>query len=99
MHYSFWRWKSYRLCKGYKFTSYERGLIEDYKFPFINLENNIPIIAIPTTAGTGSEVTKFTIITNEKTDEKMLCVGPSFMPIAAIVDYELTYSVPQKNNC
>ena len=72
------------------------GLIEDYKFPFINLENNIPIIAIPTTAGTGSEVTKFTIITNEKTDEKMLCVGPSFMPIAAIVDYELTYSVPQR---
>ena len=72
------------------------GLIEDYKFPYINLENNIPIIAIPTTAGTGSEVTKFTIITNEKTDEKMLCVGPSFMPIAAIVDYELTYSVPQR---
>ena len=71
-------------------------LIEDYKFPFINLENNIPIIAIPTTAGTGSEVTKFTIITNEKTDEKMLCVGPAFMPIAAIVDYELTYSVPQR---
>ena len=63
---------------------------------FINLENNIPIIAIPTTAGTGSEVTKFTIITNEKTDEKMLCVGPAFMPIAAIVDYELTYSVPQR---
>ena len=72
------------------------GLIEDYKFPFINLENNIPIIAIPTTAGTGSEVTKFTIITNEKTDEKMLCVGPAFMPIAAIVDYELTYSVPKR---
>ena len=72
------------------------GLIEDYKFPFINLENAMPIIAIPTTAGTGSEVTKFTIITNEKNDEKMLCVGPAFMPTAAIVDYELTYSVPKR---
>ena len=72
------------------------GAIEDYKFPFINLENDIPLIAIPTTAGTGSEVTKFTIITNEITDEKMLCVGPAFMPTAAIVDYELTYSVPKR---
>ena len=83
-------------AKAISLLATKGGLIEDYKFPFINLENNIPIIAIPTTAGTGSEVTKFTIITNEKTDEKMLCVGPSFMPIAAIVDYELTYSVPQR---
>ena len=83
-------------AKAISLLATKGGLIEDYKFPFINLENNIPIIAIPTTAGTGSEVTKFTIITNEKTDEKMLCVGPSFMPVAAIVDYELTYSVPQR---
>ena len=83
-------------AKAISLLAAKGGLIEDYKFPFINLENNIPIIAIPTTAGTGSEVTKFTIITNEKTDEKMLCVGPAFMPIAAIVDYELTYSVPQR---
>ncbi len=83
-------------AKAISLLASKGGLIEDYKFPFINLENNIPIIAIPTTAGTGSEVTKFTIITNEKTDEKMLCVGPAFMPIAAIVDYELTYSVPQR---
>ena len=83
-------------AKAISLLASKGGFIEDYKFPFINLENNIPIIAIPTTAGTGSEVTKFTIITNEKTDEKMLCVGPAFMPIAAIVDYELTYSVPQR---
>ena len=83
-------------AKAISLLATKGGLIEDYKFPIINSENNIPIIAIPTTAGTGSEVTKFTIITNEKTDEKMLCVGPAFMPIAAIVDYELTYSVPQR---
>ena len=83
-------------AKAISLLASKGGLIEDYKFPFINLDNNIPIIAIPTTAGTGSEVTKFTIITNEKTDEKMLCVGPAFMPVAAIVDYELTYSVPKR---
>ena len=53
-----------------------------------------PIIAIPTTAGTGSEVTQFTIITDEKTDVKMLLKGSSLMPAAAIVDPSFTLSVP-----
>ena len=72
------------------------GKINDYKFPKIVSQKGLPIIAIPTTAGTGSEVTKFTIITDEKTDEKMLCVGPAYMPTAAIIDYELTLSLPQR---
>ncbi len=72
------------------------GEISDYKFPNITNENGLPLIAIPTTAGTGSEATKFTIITNEKNDEKMLCVGPAFMPTAAIIDFELTLSVPKR---
>lgn len=55
-----------------------------------------PIIAIPTTAGTGSEATRFTIITNEATGEKMLCAGLGFLPIAAIVDYELTMGMPRR---
>ena len=72
------------------------GKINDYKFPKIVSQKGLPIIAIPTTAGTGSEVTKFTIITDENTDEKMLCVGPAYMPTAAIIDYELTLSLPQR---
>ena len=70
------------------------GDMKDYKFPRIVDEIGIPIIAIPTTAGTGSEVTKFTIISDETTDEKMLCVGKGFMPSVAIIDYELTLSLP-----
>ena len=72
------------------------GNISDYKFPYIFNKETIPIIAVPTTAGTGSEVTKFTIITDEKTDEKMLCVGAGFLPTAAIVDYELSITVPPR---
>ena len=72
------------------------GKMSDYKFPYIFNKQAIPIIAIPTTAGTGSEVTKFTIITDEKTDEKMLCVGTGFLPAAAIVDYELSLTVPAR---
>lgn len=72
------------------------GVIRDYKFPRQVDEAGLPIIAIPTTAGTGSEVTKFTIITDEANNEKLLCVGRGFMPIAAIVDYSLTISVPPR---
>ncbi|MDP2522652.1 iron-containing alcohol dehydrogenase [Neptunomonas phycophila] len=72
------------------------GTMRDFKFPRIVNESGLPIIAVPTTAGTGSEVTKFTIITDEANDEKMLCVGMGFMPVAALVDYDLTLSLPPR---
>jgi alcohol dehydrogenase class IV len=72
------------------------GVMRDYKFPRIVNELGLPVIAIPTTAGTGSEVTRVTIITDETNDEKMLCVGIGFMPIAALVDFNLTLSLPAR---
>ena len=72
------------------------GVMRDYKFPRVVSEPGLPIIAIPTTAGTGSEATRVTIITDETSDEKMLCVGIGFMPTAALVDYELTLSLPSR---
>ncbi|SFN41861.1 iron-containing alcohol dehydrogenase [Xenorhabdus japonica] len=72
------------------------GTVNEYRFPRQFNEQGLPIIAIPTTAGTGSECTRVTIITDEKTDEKLLCMGTGFMPIAAIIDYELTISVPAR---
>lgn len=72
------------------------GVMRDYKFPRQVDEAGLPIIAIPTTAGTGSEVTRFTIITDEANNEKLLCVGMGFMPVAAIIDYSLTLSVPPR---
>jgi alcohol dehydrogenase class IV len=56
----------------------------------------VPILCIPTTAGTGSEATRFTVITDTETDEKMLIAGLGALPLAAIVDFELTYSVPPR---
>ncbi|MGP4863514.1 iron-containing alcohol dehydrogenase [Psychrobacter sp. T6-5] len=72
------------------------GDMRDYKFPRQVDETGLPIIAIPTTAGTGSEVTRFTIITDDLNNEKLLCVGMGFMPIAAIIDFSLTLSVPPR---
>lgn len=55
-----------------------------------------PHIAIPTTAGTGSEVTDVTVITNTSNDEKMMIKQPKLMPSVAIVDPMLTMSSPKK---
>ncbi|KUK55229.1 MAG: Iron-containing alcohol dehydrogenase [Atribacteria bacterium 34_128] len=54
-----------------------------------------PIVAIPTTAGTGSEVTQFTIITDTKNNVKMLIGSEYLIPQIAIDDPALTLSVPQ----
>ncbi|MRI35152.1 alcohol dehydrogenase [Endozoicomonas sp. OPT23] len=72
------------------------GAMRDYRVPRDVSETGLPIIAIPTTAGTGSEATRFTIITDANSDEKMLCAGLGFMPVAALVDYELTLSLPAR---
>jgi alcohol dehydrogenase class IV len=54
-----------------------------------------PLIAIPTTAGTGSEVTQFTIIIDTERDMKMVIGSPMIMPKVALVDPLLTLSMPQ----
>jgi alcohol dehydrogenase class IV len=70
------------------------GKISDYlgteikgKFP--------PLVLIPTTAGTGSEATKFTIITDTEKDVKMLLKGDALLPDLAVIDSSLTLSSPK----
>lgn len=70
--------------------------MREFKVPAQADKAAAPIIAIPTTAGTGSECTRFTVITDTEHDEKMLIAGLGALPLAAIVDYELTFSVPQR---
>ena len=67
-----------------------------YKVPHQADRAGLPVIAIPTTAGTGSEATRFTVITDAAADEKMLIAGLGALPLAAIVDYELTFTVPKR---
>jgi alcohol dehydrogenase class IV len=70
--------------------------MRDFKVPAQANKAALPVICIPTTAGTGSEATRFTVITDTETDEKMLIAGLGALPLAAIVDYELTFSVPPR---
>lgn len=70
------------------------GRMRDYKVPNPIPRDGPPVLAVPTTAGTGSEATRFTVITDTETDEKMLIAGLGVVPRAAIVDYELTLTCP-----
>lgn len=54
-----------------------------------------PIIAIPTTAGTGSEVGRASIITNTESQEKKIIFHPKMLPVAVICDPELTIGMPR----
>lgn len=53
------------------------------------------MVAIPTTAGTGSEATQFTVITDSRSSTKMLLKGPSLMPDLAIIDASLAVTTPK----
>ncbi|MDY3929000.1 MAG: iron-containing alcohol dehydrogenase [Clostridia bacterium] len=57
--------------------------------------NFSPMVAIPTTAGTGSEATKFTVITDSKSNVKMLLKGESLIPDIAIIDSQNTKTSPR----
>ena len=72
--------------------------IQDYKPPSTFDKKGLPIIAIPTTAGTGSEVTHHAVIIDTKSNnlEKISCRGEGFVPIVSIIDYELTLSKPRR---
>jgi len=55
-----------------------------------------PIIAVPTTAGTGSEAGRASLITNEKTNTKKIIFHPKFLPSIVILDPCLTINLPPK---
>ena len=71
------------------------GNISDYMGKVIDVEMP-PMVAIPTTAGTGSEATQFTIITDTKKDIKMLLKGKVLIPSLAVIDPQFTMTAPPK---
>lgn len=57
-------------------------------------DKGVPVIVIPTTAGTGAEVTKVAVIGDTERDVKMMILDVNILPDCALVDYELTMSCP-----
>lgn len=71
------------------------GNISDYMGKVIDVPMP-PMAAIPTTAGTGSEATQFTIITDTKKDVKMLLKGKVLIPDLAVIDPQFTMTAPPR---
>jgi len=72
------------------------GKVSDYMGQGKVQTRPLPLVAVPTTAGTGSEVSRFTIISDTKNDVKMLIGSPYLIPSVAIVDAEQTLSAPPR---
>lgn len=83
-------------AKALGILSRQGGEMRDYKAPRNNTGLTLPVVAIPTTAGSGSEATQFTIISDSESSEKMLCAGIAFLPAAAVIDHMLTLSMPPR---
>jgi len=67
----------------------------DYRDANEITDSTYPVIAVPTTSGTGSEVTKWAVVTNSKTHEKSFLGSEYIVPKVAIIDPELTITLPK----
>lgn len=81
-------------AKAIAAMSVNEGKIADYNG--IEIKGKVPaIVAIPTTSGTGSEATKFTIITDQDKDVKMLLKGDCLVPDMAIINADFSMDMPK----
>lgn len=82
------------LMKAIAVMTVSKGKISDYDGKNINAK--LPFMAaVPTTAGTGSEATKFTVITDTEKDVKMLLKGETLIPDIAVLDPSFTVTAPK----
>src|SRR5258705_530432 len=83
-------------AKGCNFILTNGGRMQDYWGIAKATKPMLPFIAIPTTAGTGSECQSFALIADEKTHEKMACGDPKAAAKIAVLDPKLTLSQPRR---
>ena len=83
-------------AKAIALIAVHEGSVEDYQLGRLRFERRgLPMIAIPTTAGTGSEVSRVAVITNPRIGMKKSIGNPLLIPTLALLDPELTVSVPR----
>ena len=76
-------------------TNPDRADIKSLNGASNTVNKGMPLIALPTTAGTAAEVTINYVITDEEAEVKMVCVDPNDIPILAIIDSELMATMPK----
>jgi alcohol dehydrogenase class IV len=70
------------------------GPLRDYRGYHQIPAGGLPLIAVPTTAGTGSEATRVAVITDTENDEKLMILDGHLVPSVAVVDFELSATMP-----
>lgn len=87
-------------AKGIAIMATHEGSIRDYQMGQATFERpSLPVIGVPTTAGTGSEVSRVAVVGNEETGIKKSVYDPSFIPRVVLLDPELTLSLPPELTC
>ena len=81
-------------AKGINFVYSCGGTVSDYRGSATATTPLLPMVAIPTTAGTGSEMQSYAVISDAETGMKLACGDPSAAPAVAILDPELTRTAP-----
>lgn len=82
-------------AKGINFLLTNGGKVQDYWGVNKATQTMLPMIAVPTTAGTGSDAQSFALITDPETHQKMACGDMKALPRLAILDPDLTATTPQ----
>jgi alcohol dehydrogenase len=82
-------------AKGCNFLLHNGGRMADYRGYGLATNPMLPFIAIPTTAGTGSECQSYALVSSDESHEKMACGDPKALARFAILDPELTASQPR----
>jgi alcohol dehydrogenase len=83
-------------AKGCNFLLSNGGRMSDYKGYGLAKEAMLPFIAVPTTAGTGSECQSYAVVSRDGSHEKIACGDPKALARVALLDPELTVSQPLK---
>ncbi len=83
-------------AKGINFMFTNGGRMQDYWGTGKATQPMLPLVAVPTTAGTGSDAQSYALITDPDTHQKMACGDPKALPRVALLDPELTATLPPK---
>lgn len=83
-------------AKGANFLLTNGGIMADYKGHRKNDVDLLPMIAVPTTTGTGSEAQRFAVLSVAETKMKMACGDPTCAPVLAFLDPELVKTQPPR---